>query len=273
MRLQVAKEGDGDDLDPDTERELANSENFWSEVFAKPITVTTADHLLYTFVHGFRQADFALGCLQTAAIVFDEVHCYDRKMLAELRELFKILSEMSIPHMLMSGTLPDFLIREGGLSDYEQVTDEEGLRRRPFILCKREQPLFVKVNDEADEKGWQPEESVVEEVLEGFGRGLRQFVIVNTVRKAQSFYRALREHIEDSERLWCLHSRFCYVHRREKERRLIELLQSDFRPLILVATQVIEVSLDISCDRMFTELAPIDALGQRAGRLLSLIHI
>ena len=272
VRLQVAEEGEGDDLDPDTERELAHSENFWSEVFAKPITVTTTDHLLYTFVHGFRQADFALGCLQTAAIVFDEVHCYDRKMLTELRELFKLLYKMSIPHIVMSGTLPDFLIREGGLSDYEQVTDEEGLRRRPFILCKREQPLFTKANDEGGEKSWQPEESVVEEVLEGFRRGLRQFVIVNTVRKAQAFYRALRErmlreHIEYSERLWCLHSRFCYVHRREKERRLIELLQSDFRPLILVATQVIEVSLDISCDRMFTELAPIDALGQRAGRL------
>ncbi len=47
----------------------------------------------------------------------------------------------------------------------------------------------------------------------------------------------------------------------------MDLLNQGVRPLILVATQVIEVSLDISCDRMFTELAPMDALGQRAGRL------
>jgi CRISPR-associated endonuclease/helicase Cas3 len=267
VQLRLAKESEGDDLEPDVERELAHSENFWGEVFAKPVTVTTADHLLFTFVHGFRQADFALGCLQTAAIVFDEVHCYDRKMLAELRELFKLLCKMGIPHLVMSGTLPDFLVRGGDLSDYEQVTDEDGLRQCPFILRKREQPLFAKANDEAGKKGWQPEESVVEEVLEGFRRGLRQFVIVNTVWKAQAFYRALREHVGDSERLWCLHSRFCHAHRREKERRLIALLQSGFRPLILVATQVVEVSLDISCDRMFTELAPMDALGQRAGRL------
>ncbi len=268
VRLQVAKEeGEGDDLDPDTERELAHGENFWSEVFAKPITVTTADHLLFTFVHGFRQADFALGCLQTAAIVFDEVHCYDRKMLAELRELFALLRKMHIPHLVMSGTLPEFLVREGNLTDYERLVDDEGLGRHPFILRKREQPLFNKVDSETTGTKWQPEESVVEEVLEGFKQGLRQFIIVNTVRKAQAFYRALQRHIVEPERLWCLHSRFCYDHRRKKEQRLMELLQADFRPLILVATQVIEVSLDISCDRMFTELAPIDALGQRAGRL------
>lgn len=266
VRLQLAQAGESDDLDPEIERELAQSENFWSEVFAKPITVTTADHLLFTFVHGYRQADFALGCLQTAAIVFDEVHCYDRKMLAELRELFKLLRTMRIPHLLMSGTLPQFLVSETDVSDYKRIADDEGLVRQPFILRRRDEPLFVRVEESSD-GNLQPNDAVVEEVIEGFKRDLCQFIIVNTVRKAQAFYRALQSYIGDDERLWCLHSRFCYAHRREKERRLMELLEQGVRPLILVATQVIEVSLDISCDRMFTELAPMDALGQRAGRL------
>jgi CRISPR-associated endonuclease/helicase Cas3 len=266
-RLQLQKGGGDDDIDPLLERELARSENFWSEVLAKPITVTTADHLLFTFVHGFRQSDFALGCLQTAAVVFDEVHCYDRKMLAELRELFELLRAMHIPHLIMSGTLPEFLIHKGRLTDYRQITDEDGLERRPFVLRKQEHPIFAKIEAESSGSRWQPNESVVDAVLDGFRKGSRQFVIVNTVRKAQAFYRTLRERVGKSEHLWCLHSRFCYIHRREKERRLTELLRSDCRPLILVATQVIEVSLDISCDRMLTELAPIDALGQRAGRL------
>ncbi len=265
VRLQLAQEVEGDDLDPDLERELAQSENFWSEVFAKPITVTTADHLLFTFVHGYRQSDFALGCLQTAAIIFDEVHCYDRKMLSELRELFKLLRAMQIPHLLMSGTLPQFLVSEVGVSDYERITDDEGLVRKPFVLRKRDEPLFFR--SENGNGNLLPNNEVINEVMDGFKRGLCQFVIVNTVRKAQSLYYALREQIEDTDRLWCLHSRFCYTHRREKERRFIELLKQKVRPLILVATQVIEVSLDISSDRMFTELAPMDALGQRAGRL------
>lgn len=266
VRLRMTKTDQGDDLDPELERELAQSENFWSEVFAKPITVTTADHLLFTFVHGYRQADFALGCLQTAAIVFDEVHCYDRKMLAELRELFKLLRAMKIPHLLMSGTLPQFLVDETGVGDYRRITDNEGLVRQPFILRKRDEPMFVKIEG-SNNAETHPNDAIVQEIVQGFKRNLCQFVIVNTVRKAQAFYRALRDCIDDDERLWCLHSRFCYEHRRKKEQRLMDLLNQRVRPLILVATQVIEVSLDISCDRMFTELAPMDALGQRAGRL------
>lgn len=266
VRLQFVQAPDGEDLDPQTERELARSENFWSEVFAKAVTVTTVDHLLYSFVHGYRQADFALGNLQTAAIVFDEVHYYDRRMLAELRELFRLLRAMGIPHLLMSGTLPNFLISEAGLHDYEQVTDDEGLTFTPFILRKQEMPLFV-AGEEANGGKAVPNPDAVEEIAEGFRRGLCQFVIVNTVRKAQAFYRALRQRLDDDERLWCLHSRFCYVHRRDKERTILERVEDGERPLLLVATQVIEVSLNISCDRMFTELAPMDALGQRAGRL------
>ena len=90
--------------------------------------------------------------------------------------------------------------------------------------------------------------------------------MVNTIRKAQTLYKSLREELPKEE-VWLLHSRFCYKHRRERESTFLRLLKEGKRPLLLVATQVIEVSLDISCDRLFTELAPMDALGQRAGRL------
>ncbi|MEO0236597.1 MAG: CRISPR-associated helicase Cas3', partial [candidate division WOR-3 bacterium] len=213
--------------------------------------------------HGYRQSDFALGCLQTAAIVFDEIHCYDRQMLSELRELFNLLRILKIPHIVMSGTLPNFIIKETGIQDYHTVIDKEGLSFKPFILRKREYPMFIK----AENNAYIPDKSVIKEVIDGFNEGLRQFVIVNTVRKAQAIYRAISEKIGSSDKLYCLHSRFCYIHRINKEKELLEKLKQGVKPLILVATQVIEVSLDISCDRMFTELAPPDALGQRGGRL------
>jgi len=260
-RLEGRKAEDGDDFDPQEELELVREENFLGEVMLKPVTVTTVDHILYACVHGFRQADFALGCLQTAALVFDEVHYYDRKMLTELKELFKLLRNMHIPHLLMSGTLPQFLLKEGELEEYRLVEDKQGMAFKPFVVEKRPKPLIV-------DKTWEIEEDFLEEVREGHRKGLVQFIILNTVRKAQEVYKAFQEIPQDEKEL--LHSRFCYKHRREKERRAFEEAKERRKlgkPFLLVSTQVIEVSLDISSHRMFTELAPTDALGQRAGRL------
>ena len=252
------------DPDPALELEWAREANFWSEVLAYPLVVTTADHLLYSFVHGFPQADFALGMLQGAAVVFDEVHAYDDQMQAELREAMALLRAMGIPHLVMSATLPDPLIRAGRLEDYPLIEDTAGMIRHPFRVLKRAQPLIRNEN-----ACLIANEEVIEEVLDGYRNGAVQFLIVNTVRKAQALYRQLRAFLPPEDCL-CLHSRFAYAHRRAKERRAIERLKrpkAAREPFVLVATQVIEVSLDISADRILSEIAPLDALAQRGGRV------
>lgn len=247
------------DPDPALELEWAREANFWSEVLAYPVVVTTADHLLYSFVHGFPQADFALGMLQHAAVVFDEVHAYDDQMQAELREAMRLLRAMEIPHLVMSATLPDPMIRAGGLEDYPTIEDISGMTRQPFRVHKRPRPMIRSENGRLI-----VEDEVIEEVLDGYRRGQIQFLIVNTVRKAQALYRRLRVSLPPEDCL-CLHSRFAYAHRRAKEHRILHRLKERREPLVLVATQVIEVSLDISADRMFSEIAPLDALAQRGG--------
>lgn len=253
-----------DELTPEDLDEI-KGENFKGNVFFKPITVTTIDHLIYAFVHGFRQADFALGNLQNAVIIFDEAHYYEKQTLEHLVTLFKILKKMQIPHLLMSGTLPDFFIEkikeiwEEGKSDYKLIKDEEGLDFEPFKIVVCEESLITKerVNDE-----------VIDEIVNNYKKGLNQFVILNTVRRSQEFYRRIRkrlEMIEDNPNIVLHHSQFTYRDRNKKEEQIMD--KKEERPFILVATQVIEISLDISCDRMYTELAPADALGQRGGRL------
>ncbi|MBN2186291.1 MAG: CRISPR-associated helicase Cas3' [Dehalococcoidia bacterium] len=263
-RREVAKlEGkkhEEEELDPEVEMEILKAENFWGEVMIRPITISTVDHVLYSFVHGFRQADYALGNLQTAAIVFDEVHYYDEKMLSELSQLFKILKKMQIPHLLMSGTLPSFFTKEAGIESYKHIRDEEGFHFMPFHFNKREEPLVI-------EEGMSLKDDFIEEVRKGHSEGMVQFIILNTVKKSQAVYKAMKDRIPEDE-IELLHSRFCYAHRRDKERKVIKTLKEDRkRPFLLISTQVIEVSLDISSERMFTELAPMDALGQRVGRL------
>lgn len=239
------------------------AENFKGNVFFYPVTVTTIDHLILSFVHGFSQADFALGNLQDAVIVFDEVHYYEHKTLEHLYTLFGILKDMEIPYLLMSGTLPNFLIDSVQKQNPKlsaPLEDEEGLKFTPFKIKRYEEHL-VKVKEEE----W-VNDAVISEIVDGHRRSLRQFVIVNTIDRAKAVYLALRDRPEiEADSIMLHHSEFTYDDRLTKEREIKG--RRDDRPFILVATQIIEISLDISSDRMYTELAPVDALGQRGGRL------
>jgi CRISPR-associated endonuclease/helicase Cas3 len=98
----------------------------------------------------------------------------------------------------------------------------------------------------------------------------RSLVLLNTVGRAQAMFEALRQAIEARKLgvpLLLLHSRFFKEDRRAKEARLRSLFgRGSQGPAILVATQVVEAGLDISCDHLHTELCPMNALIQRAGR-------
>ena len=248
LRDELMKEKEKE-FDEEKDVEEIRSETFKGNIFFKPITITTVDHLIYSFVKGFSQADFALGNLQNAVIIFDEVHYYERLTLEHLLTLFNLLRKMDIPHLLMSGTLPDFMLNE--LSDYRHIVDEEGLAFEPFKIELCNYTLF--------------ESTVVDEIIENYKRGLTQFVILNTVEQAKKYYLRLKEKVGDQANIMLYHSQFTYNDRIKKENEIYQRINQ--KPFILVATQVIEISLDISCDVMYSELAPPDALGQRAGRL------
>lgn len=261
-KFKEQDEEEFDELDED-EMEEVKSENFKGNIFFKPITVTTVDHLILSFVHGFPQADFACGNLQGAVIVFDEVHYYERQTLKQLVDLFAILRKMGIPHLLMSGTLPEFIktrlindsVKDG--ITYSYVEDEKGLSFTPFKIESFSTFLIEKgiVNND-----------IIQEIKKNYAGNFNQFIIVNTVKRAQQIYAAIKNEV-DGNCVYLVHSQFTYGDRAKKEKNLINAVKAGKRPLIVVSTQVIEISLDISCDIMYTEGAPVDSLGQRAGRL------
>jgi CRISPR-associated endonuclease/helicase Cas3 len=88
---------------------------------------------------------------------------------------------------------------------------------------------------------------------------------MNTVRRAQDIFRKLQilmdQNNHPSHDLMLIHSRFTFMDRRNLEKRFFEYSK------IVVATQVIEVSLDIDYDILFTEVYYLDSLVQRAGRI------
>ena len=128
--------------------------------------------------------------------------------------------------------------------------------------------------------------SVSHELLERVEQNIdrRQIIFVNQVARAKKIYQALADS-DITENLICYHSGFISKHRNEKEKIIRALFKSpkdreetdisalecrDFHntePCILVSTQVSELSLDISADVMYSEIAPIDSIVQRGGRL------
>ena len=230
--------------------DIIRDETFKGNVFFKPITITTIDHLSYAFIKGFSQSDFASGNLQNAIIIFDEVHYYEKHTLNVLLSLFSILRKMAIPHLLMTGTAPEFLLQK--LNDsYTLIKDDIGLEFQPFYLEKRAESL-INSGTVASE--------IIAEIIQDYKSNYKIFIILNTVKRAQIFYKMLKTallNIESKPRIILYHSRFAFKDRVKKEKEIHKLV--DTGPCLVIATQVIEISLNISCDVMYSELAPADA--------------
>ncbi|MCQ2735833.1 MAG: CRISPR-associated helicase Cas3' [bacterium] len=93
-------------------------------------------------------------------------------------------------------------------------------------------------------------------------QGKKALVICNTVKSAQHVYGKLMEKLGDNNALHLLHSEFTRKDRRMLEKAIMEAEE----PCIWVTTQIVEASLDIDFDILFTDLAPVDRLVQRMGR-------
>jgi len=196
IKLKGEKKDEEKTEDLETEDiEEIKGENFKGNVFFKPITVTTIDHLIYSFIHGFSQADFALGNLQNAVVVFDEVHYYEKKTLEHLMTLLGLLKRMKIPHLLMSGTLPEFFIENAKKVNAEYkgpFRDEDGLQFEPFKIETHFGEKMV-TKDYVNEK-------VMEEIKENYHKGLIQFVILNTIERSKRVYNAIIDKLTQSDR-------------------------------------------------------------------------
>jgi CRISPR-associated endonuclease/helicase Cas3 len=208
--------------------------------FIKPATVATVDQLLAA---GFNTGKWTLieANAANSVVIIDEIHSYDRWTLGLIIESLKHFSKLGTRFMLMSATLPHYLIElfSKSLPNVKIIRDETLLSS-----CRNRYQTFEKSIDDA-----------IPEIEHSVMSGKKTLVVVNNVAKCQELYKKL-----GYLNPLCYHSKFTIDDRRSKEERIDEAK-------LLIATQVIEVSLDIDYDIMFTECAPPDALVQRAGRV------
>ena len=281
---QKAQESNNDDTDEDEMHNLIMAQVFENSIYAKPITISTVDHLIMSLYHGYKYADRAFSNIASSLVVFDEVHYYEKHTLGAIAETMRRLTKLQIPHLVMTATIPKAVHNELD----KLVTDQPyRFQRAPAVIEKTSKPKTpFEIERLSDNLIDEEDKSVSDELLKLIQQNIdrKQIIFTNQVARAKKIYQTLAESGID-ENLICYHSGFISKHRNEKEKIIRALFKKpehrtgydisalecrDFyntQPCILVSTQVSELSLDICADVMYSEIAPIDSIVQRGGRL------
>jgi CRISPR-associated endonuclease/helicase Cas3 len=225
----------------------------------KPIKVATPFQLL-KWLFGIPRWEIGVSEMVGGLFIFDEIHAYDAHAIALIVEMVRFLRKLGGRFLFMSATFTPFL---------KQLLQEAvGEQIREFTLKPEDEWSERFLSQARHRLRWRDAtlEALLPEIVQAAREGERVLVVANRVSQAQEIYQALKGQIDC---VYLLHSRFTRRDRVEKERRIIGSLQgkNDLNVRILVATQVVEVSLDVSFDIIFTEVAPVDDLLQRFGRV------
>lgn len=211
-----------------------------------------------------RWANLNAGAMPGAYIVFDEFHLLDpNSTLKSALYAIKQLSKLA-PVLLMTATFSATMLKE--LAHELDAVD---------LLVSPAEAQKIETRDSEiapRQRVWCTAETLLTADTVLSCHQHRSLALCNTVRNAQTLYRALRDHPNRGDtNVLLLHSRFLPEHRRAAERKLKVLFgkgddTDSSGSVIAVATQTIEVGVDITSEVLHTELAPASALIQRAGR-------
>lgn len=218
-----------------------------------------------------------LRALSGRILVVDEAHEFEPYMEAQLQRLLQFHAMLGGSAVVMTATLPL------GMRDGYAKAFQKGLgARRPRAVTGDAYPMLTVVGRGIDSSRPDPvpatcrdisvhrlgdEGAAIAELKAGAGRGAACAWIRNTVDGAIAAVTALREAGVDAS---LLHARFAVADRLRMEAALQERFGregSGRAGRVLVATQVVEASLDLDFDVMVSDLAPIGSLIQRSGRL------
>ncbi|MBC1401837.1 CRISPR-associated helicase Cas3' [Listeria booriae] len=231
------------------EKDIQDIEEYFTKTrqMSLPITVCTLDQL-FDFV--FRYAGFEpkLATLSYSKVIIDEVQMYSPDLLAYLIVGLSYIQKVGGQFAILTATLPVIipdLLAENGVSFTRAEED--------FISDRIRHSLEV------------VHEQINSDFISDFYDGNRILVICNTVRVAKEMYEELEKTYGDEVKL--IHSQFIKRDRNAKSDAILaDGHKTSEGPCIWVATQVVEASLDIDFDLLFTELSDLNGLFQRMGR-------
>lgn len=224
-----------------------------AELYQAPVNVTTVDHVIDTFVSNYSNSPISFVNMLSAGIVFDEIQAYDDRTTQNILACIQQCRKLGIPVYVMSATIPKRIRSE--IPHHESVHSTGKLddtQREPYEVAVQRHELGT---DDFHEHLKDEHDKVI--------------VVKNTVREAQSMARKLDE--TESLTVFYYSSEFSQTDRRDKERQIKKEFavgnRDNSQTKVLVCTQICEISLDLSAHLLLTDIAPIDSIFQRLGRL------
>jgi CRISPR-associated endonuclease/helicase Cas3 len=217
-----------------------------ARLLSHPITIATADQLVPAVFkyNGFELIYFTCSY---SKIVVDEIQSFSPKSMAAIVVFLKEIHRLGGRFLLMTATLPPFIKKEfEGLGVHFPEPELSSIKRHRFSLV---------------EAAIDTPETIQSILQKSHNKSV--LVICNTVKKAQHVYTELAQH---HPTVHLLHSRFIGTDKAEKEAQIMADSKDQTKHVIWVTTQVVEASLDIDFDLLFTEMASVDSLFQRFGR-------
>ena len=248
-------------IDQKEDKEIIEYEKIAKQL-SLPINVSTIDQL-FDFVYKYPAYELKLTTLSYSKIVIDEIQMYGPDLLAYLVYGLERIVEQGGKVAILTATLPPFVkellsknikfkIKEGGFTDNSK-------RHNLKILDKR-----IDSNDICDK--------YMEN--EKLNKSNKILVVCNSITQAQNLYEEISD-ILGNKNLHILHSKFIKCERLSKESEIIEFGKTykdnksnelDKQSGIWISTSIVEASLDIDFDYLFTELQDLNSLFQRLGR-------
>ena len=244
--------------------ETEESIKFWeyyglTRAMSLPLTITTPDQV-FRFAFKYCSYELQLATYSYSKMVIDEIQAYSPDILATLVYSLQLIDMVGGKFAITTATLPPFikdLLQEGidKKIEYkeksflnEKIRHRVSLRHSAINIDDIKAFIEDKYNQES----------------------MKLLVVANTVRKAQSIYRELKSWLEENDieiEMNLLHSKFTVQHRSEKEDAILKDGESKCKKRVIwISTQVVEASLDIDFDYLFTELSDLSSLLQRLGR-------
>ncbi len=217
------------------------SKNLYNKIIA-----CTIDQI-FPFVFKYKGYEKIYATLSYSKIIIDEIQAYSPEIVAIIIKGLEMIYRIGGSFVIMTATLPQI---------YRNELEKLGIEFKFNKFIKPTLRHKIKLEDK----------DILEdiEIIKKQSKTYKVLIIVNTVEKAIDLYSSLI--VENLNNVNLLHSRFIYNDRSKKEEQIKNFSKNRDESGIWITTQIVEASLDIDFDYLYTEMSTLDSLFQRLGR-------